>query len=391
MRDVWIRGVSMTSFGKHLGRTGRELAEEAVRSALRDADVEAHQVQAAFVGNAAEGLMSGQESIRAQVVLRRTGLMGVPLVNVENGCATASTALHLGWQSVAGGMHDWVLVLGWEKLCGGDRSRPLIALNASTDLTELAEVFGGDEGSRRSAFMDLYGAFAAGNGQDRFSREGLALVSVKNHEHGSLNPCARYTRPVTLDEVLASRPVSGPLTLLMCSMLSDGAACLVLSASPPPPGERGVRIAASVLASGRGDDLRRPTAVQRAVREAAETAGMGIEDMDVVELHDATSVAELALYEEVGLCPSGDAEQLLRDRATWLGGRVPVNTSGGLLARGHPMGATGLAQVVELTLQLQARCGARQVPDARLGFAENAGGWIGSDAAACCVHVLERI
>jgi acetyl-CoA acetyltransferase len=391
MRDVWIRGVSMTRFGKHLERTGRELAEEAVRSALRDADVEPHGVHAAYVGNAADGLMSGQESIRAQVVLRRTGLMGLPLVNVENGCATASTALHLGWQCVAGGMHDRVLVLGWEKLCSEDRARPLVALNASTDLTELAEVFGGDEGRRRSAFLDLYGAFAAGNGQDRFSRESLALVSVKNHEHGSRNPCARYTRPVTVDEVLDSRPVSGPLTLLMCSMLSDGAACLVLSASPPPAGEPGVRIAASALASGRGDDLRRPTAVQRAVREAAETAGMGPEDMDVVELHDATSVAELALYEEVGLCPPGDAEQLLRDRATWLGGRVPVNTSGGLLARGHPMGATGLAQVVELVLQLQGRCGARQVPGARLGLAENAGGWVGSDAAACCVHVLERI
>src|SRR5215472_8129047 len=146
MRDVWVRGVSMTRFGKHLDRTGREMAEEAVRGALRDADIEPHHVQAAYVGNAAEGLMSGQESIRAQVVLRATGLMGVPMVNVENGCATGSTALHLGWQAVAGGMHDCVLVLGWEKLCHEDRSRPLLALNASTDLGELVEVFGGREG-----------------------------------------------------------------------------------------------------------------------------------------------------------------------------------------------------------------------------------------------------
>jgi acetyl-CoA acetyltransferase len=390
MRDVWIRGVSMTRFGKHLERTGRDLAEEAVRGALRDASIEPHDVQAAVAGNAAAGLMSGQESIRAQVVLRRTGLLGVPLVNVENGCATASTALHLGWQAVAGGMHDRVLVLGWEKVCGDDRARPLVALNASTDLTELVEVFGADEEPPRSAFADLYGAFASGNGRDRFSRESLALVSVKNHEHGALNPCARYTRPVTVEEVLASRQVAGPLTLLMCSMLSDGAACLVLSSTPPPAGEPAVRIVASALASGRGDDLRRPSAVQRAVREAEETAGMGLEDMDVAELHDATTVAELALYEEVGLCPPGDAERLVVDRVTWLGGRLPVNTSGGLLARGHPMGATGLAQVVELTLQLQGRCGPRQVPDARLALAENAGGWVGSDVAACGVHVLER-
>jgi len=388
MRDVWIRGVSMTRFGKHLERTGRDLAEDAVRGALRDADIEAHHIQAAFAGNAAEGLMSGQESIRAQVVLRGTGLMGVPMVNVENGCATASTALHLGWQAVAGGMHDRVLVLGWEKLCGEDSARPLIALNASTDLTELAEVFG--DGPRRSAFMDLFGAFAGGNGQDRFGQESLALVSVKNHQHGALNPCARYPRTFTLEEVLASRPVAGPLTLLMCSMLSDGAACVVLSSSPPPLGEPRVRIAASALASGRGDDLRRPTAVQRASREAAEMAGLGLEDMDVLELHDATSVAELALYEEVGLCAGGDAERLLHDRVTWLGGRQPVNPSGGLLARGHPMGATGLAQVLELTLQLQGRCGPRQVPGARLALAENAGGWVGSDTAACCIHVLER-
>jgi acetyl-CoA acetyltransferase len=388
VRDVWIRGVSMTRFGKHLDRTGRELAEDAVRGALHDADIEAHHIQAAYAGNAADGLMSGQESIRAQVVLRGTGVMGVPMVNVENGCATASTALHLGWQAVAGGMHDWVLVLGWEKLCSEDGARPLIALNASTDLTELAEVFG--EGPPRSAFLNLYGAFAAGNGKDRFGHESLALVSVKNHQHGAMNPCARYPRTVTVEEVLASRQLAGPITLLMCSMLSDGAACLVLSSLPPPLGEPRVRIAASALASGRGDDLRRPTAVQRAAREAAERAGMGLEDMDVLELHDATSVAELALYEEVGMCGCGEAERLVHDRVTWLGGRQPVNPSGGLLARGHPMGATGLAQVVELTLQLQGRCGPRQVRGARLALAENAGGWVGSDAAACCIHMLER-
>ena len=390
MRDVWIRGASMTHFGRHLERSGRDLAEEALSGALQNADLEPHHVQAAFVGNAADGLMSGQESIRAQVVLRRTGIMGVPLVNVENGCATASTALHLGWQAVAGGIRDCVLVLGWEKLCHEDRMRPLIALNATTDLSELAEYYGDGPGLDHSAFVDLYGAFASGSGQDRFSGESLGLVSVKNHEHGALNPCARYSRQVTLDEVLGSRQVAGPLTLLMCSMLSDGAACLVLSASAPPAGEPAVRVAASALVSGRGDDMRLPTSMQRAVREAFETAGAGMEDMDVVELHDATSVAELALYEELGLCAHGGAEKLIRDRVTWLGGRLPVNTSGGMLARGHPMGATGLAQVVELTLQLQGRCGARQVADARLGLAQNAGGWIGTDAAACCVHILER-
>jgi acetyl-CoA acetyltransferase len=390
MRDVWIRGVGMTRFGRHLDRSGRELAEEAVRNALRDADLEPHDVQYAVVGNAADGLMSGQESIRAQVVLRRTGLMGVPMVNVENGCATGSTALHVAWQAVASGMHDCVLVLGWEKLCNEDRSIPLRALNASTDLGELAEVFGAEPGPDRSAYADLYASFAAGDGQDRFTREDLALVSVKNHQHGALNPCARYPQPVTVEEVLSSGRKAGTLTTLMCAQLSDGAAALVLSASGVPTGAGpSVRIAASVLASGRGDDLRRPTAVQRAVRQATEEAGVGLEDMDLVELHDGTAVAELGLYEELGICPPGEAERLVRDRVTWLGGRLPVNTSGGLLARGHPMGATGAAQAIELVWQLQGRCGRRQVPAARLGLAHNFGGWVGTDAAACAVHILQ--
>jgi acetyl-CoA acyltransferase len=390
MRDVWIRGVGMTRFGRHLDRSGRELAEEAARSALRDADLEPHDVEAAVVGNAADGLMSGQESIRAQVVLRRTGLMGVPMVNVENGCATGSTALHVGWQTVAAGMHDCVLVLGWEKLCHEDRARSLLALNGSVDLGDLQEVFGADRLDQRSAYADLYGSFASGSGADRFTPEGLALVSVKNHQHAALNPCARYPKAVTIEEVLTAPRKAGALTSLMCAQLSDGAAALVLSASAGPcRAGPPVRIVASVLASGRGDDLRRPTAVQRAVRQATEDTGAGLEDMDVVELHDGTAVTELALYEELGMCRAGEAERLVRDRVTWLGGGLPVNTSGGLLARGHPIGATGAAQAIELFWQLQGRCGRRQVPGARLALAQNFGGWVGTDAAACGIHVLQ--
>ncbi|HSR22828.1 MAG TPA: beta-ketoacyl synthase N-terminal-like domain-containing protein [Candidatus Eisenbacteria bacterium] len=390
MRDVWIRGAGMTRFGRHLERSGRELVEEAVRSALRDARLEPHDVQAAVAGNAADGLVSGQESIRAQVVLRCTGLMGVPMVNVENGCASGSTALHVGWQAVASGMHDCVLVVGWEKLCHEDRTRPLRALNASVDRCELAELFGADHLLDRSAYTEFYGRLATGSGEDRFSPEGLALVSVKNHQHGALNPCARHPRAVTIEEVLTARRTAGALSTLMCAQLSDGAAALVLSASAAPEGAGpGVRIAASVLASGRGDDLRRPTAVQRAVLQATEDAGAGLEDMDVVELHDGTAVTELALYEELGMCPAGEAERLVGDRVTWLGGRLPVNTSGGLLARGHPMGATGAAQAIELFWQLQGRCGRRQVPNARLALAQNFGGWVGTDAAACAVHILQ--
>jgi acetyl-CoA acetyltransferase len=390
MNEVWIRGAAMTRFGRHLDRSARELVEEAVSSALADAEVEPADVQAAFVGNAVSGLMSGQESIRGQVVLRRTGLMGVPIVNVENACASSSTALHLGWRAIASGMEDCVVVVGYEKLYDEDKAKSFRAFNASMDLGELGRRFGDEAGRDRSVFMDLYASTTGTAAGAEVDAEALALVSVKNHHHGSLNPFSQYREEVTVDQVLGSRRIAGPLTLLMCSPLSDGAACLVLtSAGFKRSRGGGVRIAASVLTSGRGDDLSRRGAVERAVTRAYTAAGAGREDLDVVELHDATAVAELHLYEEIGLCEPGEAGRLVRDRVTWLGGKLPVNPSGGLLSRGHPIGATGAAQVVELAWQLQGRCGDRQVEGARLALAQNAGGWIGTDAAACAVHVLQ--
>src|SRR6266542_5790437 len=396
MNEVWIRGAAMTRFGKHLERSARDLVEEAVAGALADAEIEPTDVQAAYVGNAVSGLMSGQESIRGQVVLRRTGLMGVPIVNVENACASSSTALHLGWQAVASGMYDCVAIVGFEKLYDADKAKSFRAFNASMDLAELQSRFGSDAGQGRSVFMDLYASFSAEGGEgtaelSSIDPEALALVSVKNHHHGALNPFSQYREEVTVEQVLSARSVAGPLTLLMCSPLSDGAACLVLTANGYARARSGgVRVAASVLTSGRADDLSKRSAVERAVERAYAQAGAGREDLDVVELHDATAVAELHLYEEIGLCPPGEAGRLVRDRVTWLGGELPVNPSGGLLSRGHPIGATGAAQVVELAWQLQGSCGDRQVPGAKLALAQNAGGWIGTDAAACAVHVLQR-
>jgi acetyl-CoA acyltransferase len=391
MREVWIRGASMTRFARHVDRTARDLVEEAVAGALADAGLDAADVQSAYVGNAAAGLVGGQESIRGQVVLRHTGLLGVPIVNVENADASSSTALHMAWQAVAGGLRDCVVVLGYEKLDHRDRGRIARAMNATMDLTELADVFGPNAGQERNVMLDLSGATSSGDGEYRFDRELLAEVAVKNRHHGSLNPCAHLQAPVTVEQVLGSRTVAGPLTKLMCAPFSDGAACLVLCSGDLRRGRRGgVRIAASVLASGRGDDLRRPPSAVTAVREAYELAAAGPEDLDVIELHDATAVIELYVYERLSLCPPGEVDRLVRERTTWLGGRLPVNPSGGLIARGHPMGATGAAQIVELAWQLEDRCGARQVPEARLGLAYSVGGWVGSDVGACCVHVLQR-
>jgi len=381
----------MTRFAKHVDRSARELVEEAVAAALADAEVAAREVQVAYVGNAADGIVSGQESIRGQVVLRRTGLMGVPVVNVENADASSSTALHMGWQAVAGGLYDCAVVLGYEKLDHRERSRSIRAYNATMDLTELADVFGPRADREPTVLMDIAGAVSSGDGSDRFDGDLLAQVSVKNHYHGSLNPCAQYQSVFTAEQVLGSRTVAGPLTRLMCAPMTDGAACLVLCAADFRHGRSGrARIAASVLTSGRGDDLRRLPGVNRAAREAYDIAAVGPEDLDVIEVHDATAIVEMFAYERLGLCPYGEAGRLVRDRETWLGGRLPVNPSGGLIARGHPLGATGAAQVVELVWQLEGRCGARQVPSAKLALAHSIGGWVGSDVGACCIHILQR-
>ncbi|HEY7200712.1 MAG TPA: thiolase family protein [Candidatus Dormibacteraeota bacterium] len=390
MRDVWIRGAAMTRFARYADRTARDLVEEAVAGALSDARLAAHDIQAAYVGNATAGLMLGQESIRGQVVLRRTGLLGVPVVNVENACAASSTALHLAWQAISGGVHDCAAVIGYEKLDHEDRGRRAQVVNSTMDLSELAEMFGSGADRVRNLYLDVLEAGTAGDGRDRFGRDLLAEVAAKNLHHGSLNPLAMRQEAATPEQVLSARPFAGQLTRLMCAPLTDGAACVVLSTRDlgrgrPPR----VRVSASVLTSGRGDDMRRRFSVGLTARQAYDLAGVGPGDLDVVELYDQTPIAELTLYEELGLCTQGGAGRLVAERATALGGRQPVNTSGGLIARGHAFGATGVAQVVELTWQLEDRCGARQVPGARLALAENSGGWVGSDVAACCVHVLQ--
>ncbi|HXM55561.1 MAG TPA: thiolase family protein [Candidatus Dormibacteraeota bacterium] len=391
MREAWVRGAAMTAFGKQPDRSARELVEEAVACALRDAELEAADVQAAFVGNAAGGILTGQESMRGQTVLRRTGLLGAPIVNVENADASGSTALHLAWQAVAYGIHDCVVAVGYEKFDHQDRARSFRAVNAGMDLSELSDIFGSGAGQEQSVLLQLAGAWSRGDGRDRFETDALVLVAVKNHFHASLNPRAQYRQAVTAEQVLASRRVAGPLTKLMCAPLTDGAACVVVCAGDFPRGRRGgARIAASVLRSGRGDDLRVPMTLRAAAGEAYETAGLGPEDLDVAEVHDVTSIAELFVCGELGFCPRDEGARLVRDRTTWLGGALPVNTSGGLIARGHPHGATGIAQVVELTWQLEGRCGQRQVPDARAALADNVGGWIGGDVGAGVIHILVR-
>src|SRR6266536_1161766 len=400
MQKVRVVGAGMTRFGKYLDRGMRDLAEEAVRNAVQDASLDIQEIQAAYVSNSVAGLITGQEAIRGQVVLRHTGLMGVPIVNVENACASASTAFHLAWMAVASGLYECVLALGVEKLSDPDKAKSLRAFNSAVDVSELAEIEkrlgrSGEGATNRSLFMDLYISMLssgqpAGQSIGGVTREQMALVSVKNHYHGSLNPYAQYREEVTLEQVLQSRLVVGPLTVLMCSPLGDGAAAALLVSEEfaRKKGLKGPRVDASVLVSGRGDDRSMEPSTRRAAMKAYEMAGIGPEEVGLAEVHDAVAPAEISIYEDLRFCARGDGPKLIEDRVTWLGGKLPVNTSGGLLSRGHPIGATGLGQIVEIVWQLQGKGGKRQVENCKVGLTQNGGGHIGFDAAAMAVHIF---
>jgi acetyl-CoA acetyltransferase len=390
LRDVYVSGAGMTRFGRQPDRSLKHLTAEAVEQALDDAGVGPGTVEAAYFANAIGGSMTGQEMVAGQVALRPLGIDGIAVHNVENACASASTAMHLGWQAVASGAADVVLCVGAERMSHPEKGRALLAIGGAVDVDD---VFGpaGPQASGRSYFMDLY----AGQAQARLdagtsAREDFAAVAAKNRRHGALNPRAQYGRAMTVEDVLAAREIVWPLTLPMCSPVSDGAAAVVLTAGDAAVGGPSprVRVAASVVTSGSSSAGSDATA--RASRRAYERAAIGPEDLDLVECHDAAAPAEISLYESLGLAHPGEGARLIREGATELGGRLPVNTSGGLLSKGHPIGATGLAQVHETVTQLRGRAGARQVAGARWALTQNGGGWIDGDNAAVAVHILER-
>jgi acetyl-CoA acetyltransferase len=402
-----VAGVGMTTFAKHLDTGLKALGGEAVQVAVADADLELTDLDAAFVGNAAAGLITGQESIRGEVVLRSIGVGRIPVVNVENACASASTALHQASAMVTAGLYDVVLALGVEKLYCEDKRKTFAAFSGAVDVEMLAEIMAGlqasakkggaeagasGSGEKRSMFMDIYAAVARGH-MERYGTtiEQFAGVSAKNSRHGHLNPRAQFREELTIDDVLGSPMVSEPLTRPMCSPIGDGAAAAVV-VSERKARELGitrpVQIRSCVLRSGWDRGFDEEGAAEVCAREAYEETGIGPTDLDVVECHDATAPAEIFAYESLGLCAKGDGGKLVDAGDTALGGRTPVNTSGGLLRKGHPVGATGIAQIVELTEQLQGRSGARQVDGAKVGLAHNGGGTIGTDVAALCVTIL---
>jgi len=409
--QVVIAGVGMTKFGKFHDRGLKSLAGEAVGDALKDAGLEPSDVQLAVVGNAVAGLITGQECIRGQVVLREAGIGGIPIFNVENACASGSSAFHLAWSQVMSGRVDVALALGVEKLTHPDKAVSFQAFSSAVDVELVMQLMealkaapkqasdggktagGGDGGGGggKSMFMDIYAAIIRGHmAQYGTTQETIAKVAVKSHHHGSLNPRAQYQDEVTVEEVLASREVAYPLTLLMCSPIGDGAAAALI-VSPEYAKKKGLdgpKVAASIIVSGNLPDSGNELAEPRAAKLAYEMAGLGPVDIDVAEVHDATAAAEILAYEDLGFCARGEGGKLVEDGITTLGGRLPVNTSGGLVSKGHPVGATGIAQLCEVSWQLRGEAGARQVDGARVGLAQNGGGFLGNDAAAQAVHIL---
>jgi len=406
--NAYVAGTGMTRFGRHTEQGLKSIGACAVTEAIEDAGIEPGDIEAAWMSNAAAGVLTGQECIRGEVVLREIGIGRLPVVNVENACASASTAFNQACAMVSAGLYDIVLACGFEKMYFEDKRKVFGAFMGAVDVERLQSILdhlkdsakkdGGTQtgapGQSRSMFMDIYAA-AARTHMTRYgtTREHFAMISAKNSFHGSLNPRAQFRDALSVEEVLAAPTICDPLTRPMCSPIGDGAAAAII-VSEKKMRELGLRkpvqVLSSVLRSGWDHEAGSEGISEVCGREAFDEAGLGPHDLDLIELHDASAPAELMAYEALGLCAKGEGGRLVADGETRLGGSIPVSTSGGLLRKGHPIGATGIAQVVEIVEQLQGRAGARQVSGARIGLCHNGGGSIGTDAAAQCVTILAR-
>ncbi len=408
MDDVAVIGVGMTRFGKFLDKSIKDLVKEAVEEALGDAGVRKEEIEAAYVGNAVAGLITGQEMIRGHVVLSAMGIDSIPIYNVESACASSSAAFNLGWTAVAAGVHDCVLVVGFEKLFHQDKMRSFQALGTAVDLEKYMDYFkeaekrstSGDRivsegsGKQRSIFMDMY-AFLIKEYMRKYglTREHFAMLAVKSHKNGALNPHAQYQKEVTLKEVLESGDVVYPLTRMMCSPIGDGASAAILckksmvskfTAQP-------VWVAGSVVGSGKISFEGGDSVTKRLGPKVFEAAGIGPEDIDVIEVHDATSPSEIMFLIELGICPGDEAVEWIEEGHMEISGKMPTNPSGGLATKGHPIGATGCGMIYEIVKQLRGEAGRRQIPDRpKVGMTHNGGGILGIDAASMALHIFKR-
>lgn len=372
--EVYVLGGSLTPFGKHKGRTAESLAQRAVLDALADADLRRSDIDAAYVGSVFQGSLAGQR------VLKDLGMTGIPIYNLENACSSGGTALAQACLAVACGQVDTALVVGLEML--STRGSGPLALDTGDPEIEQGLTMPALYAMRARAYFDKYGG----------SVEDVAQVTVKNRKHAAGNPNAQFREPCSVEEVLASRSIADPITLLQMCPNADGAAAVIVSSKAGSAGRK-VRVAGSVVASGEFAqgyrDLTMPDITIEAARKAYDMAGIGPKDVSLAEVHDAAAIAEVVYYEALGFCAPGEGLALLSSGETAIGGRIPVNPSGGLLCRGHPLGATGVAQAVEIMWQLTGRAEGHQVEGAKVGLAHCTGGGIwGVDNGACTVHVL---
>ena len=409
MRDVFIAGIGMTPFGRHLSATVKGLTADAVSAAISDSGIGLPAIEAAFFANTSQSPLEGQHMIPGQVALRPMGFSAIPIMNVENACASSTTAFNVAHAYIRAGLCDVALVVGVDKMTHPDKAKSLSLFNGAWDVHGAAEgmarllrigdgvaIPAGEEGvPNRSVFMDIYAALARGHmAAFGTTQRQIAAVSAKNHFHSTFNPLAQYRNDMSIDEVLAAPTISWPLTLPMCAPVTDGAAACVLVAGDAMPAaarSRAVKVRATVLASGSDRD---PMEFDKAIchlaaNKAYEIAGVGPQDMSVAEVHDASAFAEISQIENLGFVPFGEGGPASERGDTKLGGRIPVNVSGGLESKGHPIAATGIGQLHELVRQLRGEGGASQVEGARFGIAENGGGFHGYEEAAACITILE--
>ena len=379
MSDVYILGVDMIKFGRFPDRTVPSLGAEAALLALDDAGLTIQDMEALYCGNL--GQSSGMVGQR---ILQEIGQTGMPVVNCANACATGATAFREAWTSIKAGLYDVVLAVGVEQmgkgLLGGTGAGKGIPKEGLLGSGTMPAVFAeaGMEHTRK------YGT----------TFEQFAKISVKNHHHSTMNPKAMYQIETPLEDVMNAEMISYPNSKLMCSVNVDGSAAAVLVSEKKAKElgmERVVKVKASILSSDpyQKRDLVMPdvnTCTRKAAKEAYEMAGVGPEDIDLVELHDCFATAEMLHYENLGLCKDGDAGRMIDEGEVALGGRVPVNVSGGLLSKGHPLGATGIANIYEVSTHLRGEAGERQVEGAKLGLTHVIG--LGS---ACGIHILEKV
>lgn len=411
--DVYVVGVGMTRFGKFLDTPLKALVREATQGALDDAGVGQGDIGAAFFANTSQSFIEGQHMVGGQVALRDMGFEETPISNIENACASATTGFNLAITHLKAGISDVALAVGAEKLQSSDRRKGFEVFDGAWDVytaQETADILlklgeglkppAGREvaANERSLFMDVYASLCRYHMQ-RFgtTERQLASVAAKNHWHSTMNPRAQYQNDMSIDEVLKARLISWPLTLPMCAPISDGAAAAVLATKAGIErlgldATRAVKVHASILSGGTN---RKPEELDRqigriAARKAYNAAGLGPEDMSVVELHDASAFAEIQQSENLGLCEYGQGGWIAEKGETKLGGRIPINPSGGLESKGHPIGATGLGQIHELVTQLRHEAGPRQVEGARFGIAENGGGFYRCEEALVCITILGR-